>query len=297
MIDLPNAIFKYLPLERIDVLMNLLIRFTQASSMNDTLEFRWPTSGVEQPDKLSLRIKEKLYPRALAAIPKEKRDSLDAACGLPGLAEQLIENHLEEIARKGSVDRNLRHKEIAEKAFRKLDSNYGILSLSELPTDLQMWSHYADGGRGFLIEFDPEHSWFHATRNPGDGFNELTRVEYVPSRPAKNLLDIKDEVLYTKPEAYRYEQEWRIVRSFNDAARKLGSLDCYGNEILLFSIPPNAVRSVIIGYGSGPKLETEIRSILGNNPNLKRVKVKRAIQSPETGRISIVPVGVGTAQV
>jgi hypothetical protein len=71
--ETPNAVYKYLPPERIDVLRSLLIRFTQASSMNDTLEFRWPTLGVEEPDKLSQRIKEYAYPHALAAIQRKSR--------------------------------------------------------------------------------------------------------------------------------------------------------------------------------------------------------------------------------
>ena len=248
----PDSVYKYLPPKRIDVLRKLLIRFTQASSMNDTLEFRWPTSGVEEPHKLSRRIKDHIYPHALAAFPKEKRDGLDAACGLHGFAEQWIEIQLDDIAQKGSMDRNRRHKEISENTFRKLNANYGVLSLSELSSEHQMWGHYADGGRGFLIEFDPQNRWFHAMRQPDDGFNEITKVKYVSVRPAKNLLDIKDEVLYTKSDSWKHEQEWRIVRSFNDAKVKSEKPDPYGNEVLLFEIPPDAIRSVIIGFSAGP---------------------------------------------
>jgi Protein of unknown function (DUF2971) len=286
--ELPDSVYKYLPPERIDVLTYLLIRFTPASSMNDALEFRWPTSGVDEPDKLSQRIKKSLDPHALAAFPKEKRDGLDAACDLPGFSEQWIEIQLDDIARRGSLDRNRRHKEIAEKTFQKLNANYGILSLSELPGEHQMWGHYADGGRGFLIEFDARSYWFHAMRNPDDGFNEITKVEYVSVRPAKNLLDIKDEVLYTKSDSWRYEQEWRIVRSFNDAAKRLDSEDSYGNEILLFSIPPDAIKSVILGFRSTHELGEGVRSILKSDPKLDHVEVKRATQSIETGQIEIV---------
>jgi hypothetical protein len=257
--------------------------------MNDTLEFRWPTSSVDEPEKLSQRIKERLLPRALAAFPKEKKDGLDAACGLPGFSEQWIEIQLDDIAQRGAADRNRRHKEIAEKTFRKLNANYGILSLSELSREHQMWGHYADGGRGFLIEFDARNSWFHAMRNPDDGFNELRRVEYVSLRPVKNLLDIKDEVLYTKSDSWRHEKEWRIVRSFNDARVKMEKPDSYGNEILLFSIPPDAIRSVIIGFSAGPELEEKIRSVLERNVSLNHVVLRHATQSIETGQISIVP--------
>ena len=283
-----EGVFKYLDPKRIDVLANLLIRFSQPSSMNDSLEFKWPTTGVEEPKKLAMRFKEKLRPKALAAIPVEKRERMDAACGLPGFAEQWVEINLDDIAARASADRNLRHKEIALKTFRKLDVNYGILSLSENPVEVRMWGHYADGGRGFLIEFDPTHSWFHAMRNPDDGFNELTKVEYVPTRPARNLLDVKDEVLYTKSESWAYEQEWRMVRNFNAASKNLDITDAYGNEILVFAIPPDAIKSVIVGYNSRTEFKDKVRSILKSSKQLGHVKLKGASQSLETGQISIV---------
>jgi hypothetical protein len=102
-------------------------------------------------------------------------------------------------------------------------------------------------------------------------------------------LDIKDEVLYTKSDSWKHEQEWRIVRSFNDAKVKMEKLDPYGNEILLFDVPPDAIKSVIFGFSVGPNLETEARSALAGNESLEHVELKRATQSIETGQISIVP--------
>ena len=263
--------------------------------MDDKLEFRWPTDGVEEPKRLASRIKDKARPHILEVVPIQRRASLDASFGLPGLADQLIEIDLNELALRASHNLNLRHEEKAEETFKKLDKNFGILSMSEISSDQQMWSHYADGGRGFLIEFDAQNSWFHAMRNPDDGFNDLTKVEYVSVRSAKNLLDIKDEVLYAKSDSWSHQQEWRIVRSFNDAKVKLKESDTYGNEISLFEIPPDAIKSAIIGFGAGPKLETEIRSVLASNGSLNHVVLKRATQSIETGQISIVPMKDTTA--
>jgi hypothetical protein len=36
----------------------------------------------------------------------------------------------------------------------------GILSLSEVPDDLLMWTHYAANHSGFVLEFDDKHHWF-----------------------------------------------------------------------------------------------------------------------------------------
>jgi len=125
-------------------------------------------------------------------------------------------------------------------------------------------------------------------RNSDDGYNELTKAEYVARRPPKNLLEIKDEVLYTKSESWRYEQEWRIVRSFNDAKRKLGRLDTYGKEILLFAVPPDVIKGVIIGFSAESELEIAIRSALAQNSDLRHSEIRRAAQSAETGQVNIV---------
>ena len=50
--NMPSALFKYLPPPRINVLEDMLIRFTQASSLNDTLELRPPIKGVASDERL-----------------------------------------------------------------------------------------------------------------------------------------------------------------------------------------------------------------------------------------------------
>jgi hypothetical protein len=172
--------------------------------------------------------------------------------------------------------------------FDVLDHNFGILSLSETPIDVRMWGHYADGGRGFLIEFDPKHSWFHAKREKRDGFRHMRQVIYVSSRPDNYLLDVTDDFMYTKWEAWRDEREWRILRCFNDAAKKCNAHDPYGNDVLLFAIPPDSIKSVILGFSASRDFETAVRSILEKNATLNHVQVRRASQSNETGRVEIL---------
>jgi hypothetical protein len=256
--------------------------------MNDTVEFRWPTKGVEEPGRLAARYRKKLSSLADEEISREKRDSLDAHFGLTGLSDQLIEIDSDIFARKRSEEVNLRHEEKAEETFQRLNRNYGILSLSETPRDVRMWGHYADGGRGFLVEFDSQHSWFHAMRNPDDGINELMKVNYISSRVRNYLLDLKDEVLYSKWEVWQDEQEWRIIRSFNDAAKKLDEPDSCGNYKHLFSIPPDSIMSVVFGFSVDAKLEESVRNIIQRNPDLTHVNLKRAMQSFETGQVEIV---------
>jgi hypothetical protein len=76
--------------------------------------------------------------------------------------------------------------------WRRMASiEWGILCLTKRPDNLVMWAHYAAANRGFLLEFDPENSFFNKTsvwhlnwtwmeemplRCPG--FGNLRDVEY-----------------------------------------------------------------------------------------------------------------------
>ena len=83
----------------------------------------------------------------------------------------------------------------------------GVFCLSEVPDDILMWSHYADGHRGFCLQFriDPGLYPFGVL---------LFKVDYTPSYPRINIVsDLKEQtrkVLLTKALHWEYEREWRI---------------------------------------------------------------------------------------
>lgn len=281
--NLPGALFKYLPPPRISVLEDLLIRFTQASSLNDTLELRPPVKGVADDERLTKLALERQIPKLRDMILPEIKEALEKIC--PGLLEQCLASLVPECVRQTK----LKHENNPHAVFDVLDHNFGILSLSETPTEVRMWGHYADGGRGFLIEFDPKHSWLQAKREERDSFRHIRQVIYVSSRPDKSLLDVTDlDCLYTKWDVWRDEQEWRILRCFNDAAKKCTAHDPYENDVLLFAIPPDSIKSVILGFSASHDIETAVRSILEKNPTLNHVQVRRASQSNETGKVEIL---------
>jgi hypothetical protein len=216
---MPSALFKYLPPPRINVLEDLLIRFTQASSLNDTLELRPPVKGVASDERLVELAQERQIPKLRDMISPEIKENLERIC--PGLLEQCLVSFIPECVHQTK----LKHANNLHAVFEELDQNSGILSLTETSTDVRMWGHYADGGRGFLIEFDPNHSWFDAKREERDSVRHVRQVIYVLSRPGKYLLDVSYlDFLYTKWEVWRDEKEWRILRCFNDAAKKCTAL-------------------------------------------------------------------------
>jgi hypothetical protein len=93
---------------------------------------------------------------------------------------------------------------------RKNLEEHGVACFSEIHDSLLMWAHYADGHRGFCLEFD-------ATMEP---FSKARRVIYQDTLPSLNPVDVLEDVkqadpfepmLLTKSACWSYEREWRLV--------------------------------------------------------------------------------------
>jgi hypothetical protein len=84
----------------------------------------------------------------------------------------------------------------------------GVACLTATNTDLLMWAHYADGHRGFCLEFDC--AW--------EPFSTARQVRYTNDFPRLSPGPIwmdgggeqLDALILTKADCWRYEQEWRL---------------------------------------------------------------------------------------
>jgi hypothetical protein len=267
----PAKLYKYMPPERASsVLGKLLIRFSQASVMNDIEEFKPPISGVAPREQ----VEEALKRRADALYP-----------GLRALIEAQGPEYLSKMVH--DTERNL--PQAIKKIYEMNNENFGILSLSEESTSAFMWERYADEGRGFLLEFDPSHPWFQQKITQDDDLRHLRRVTYVADRvPAYLLAMIAQDYLYTKEIKWDYEKEWRIMLNFNSAAAKVGK-DDKGTDVLLFAIPPDCILSVTVGYNASPEFIEQARTAIAANPALSHVCLKAATRK-EDGSIEIGPI-------
>lgn len=278
----PKRIYKYFPPERIGtVLGKLLIRFSQASVMNDAFELRPAYEEMGPRDVVERGVRERLeakHPWILAQI----RTIHD-----PETAEKLFADIVSAAADHVGSPEN--YERSVKELYQKLDENSGILSLSETPLIEKMWCHYADGGRGFLIEFDASHDWFWAKRDKRDSIRHLRRVKYRKRKP-QPFLNVSDDIaLYTKGLKWKEEREWRIIRGFNDAKEKVGP-DGYGKDVLLFEIPPSCITSVVIGYRATEDSISQLKTAVSSNPALSHVAFKRAVlDNDDTIRIEPEP--------
>ncbi|PJA33297.1 MAG: hypothetical protein CO187_01945 [Zetaproteobacteria bacterium CG_4_9_14_3_um_filter_53_7] len=89
--------------------------------------------------------------------------------------------------------------------------NKGIACLTSKHDDILMWAHYADGHRGFCLEFD-------RSIVP---FNSAKKVKYSKRRAHFDIVDAivnKNaqtfvNLIFNKFKAWKYEAEWRMVHN------------------------------------------------------------------------------------
>jgi hypothetical protein len=108
--------------------------------------------------------------------------------------------------------------------------DHGAASFSEVPDNLLLWAHYADGHKGFCLEFD-------TSSGP---FSMAAQVRYANDIPSVSALDDGwfgkgehfVEMLTTKASCWAYEREWRLFSYRPDSLEEL---------------PPGCITAVYLG--------------------------------------------------
>jgi len=273
------SLYKYVPPERLDVLRNLRIRFTQPGAQNDPFEFRPLVSRFRRPEVARQRLSEqwkKAFPDAVGRLDPDTQTELKEFMKIfPACVASVKELRLDEADEQSdSASR--------EEIFQEMNRQVGILSLSEIPDSFLMWWRYAAGQSGFVYEFDDRHSWFWAKTEENDDTHELRKVTYVdvPSSPYSAELDAH-EVLYSKRKNWEYEREWRIIRPFVESSLRIG------DDAFLFDFSPAALTGVIVGSSTTDDSIHELLGILKSNPDLGHLRVGCAHHIPSDRRVDI----------
>jgi hypothetical protein len=94
--------------------------------------------------------------------------------------------------------------------YEEFLNSTGLYCLTQIPDNILMWSHYAKGHSGIVLEFNvtKEYSIFY----------EAIKVHYSKDYPLLNLMEIDEpqhfrNALLTKSVDWEYEDEWRIVKT------------------------------------------------------------------------------------
>jgi hypothetical protein len=183
-----NFIYKYVTADRIDVLKDNRIRFTQPAALNDPFD---------------------AMPNLTLAKAKLLSDMVSNAKNDYGVVPDSQSNMVWETLIDSTFDQ---WSPIMSKIF-------AFLSVSKIPDNLLMWSQYANSHTGFAIGFDADREFFAAGRLSRLGLREVTysRDRWIlPADGFTGLDDGKmaeamDGFFFTKSIDWEYEQEYRIV--------------------------------------------------------------------------------------
>ncbi len=283
-------LYKYVPAERIDILKNRLIRFTQPLALNDPFE--------ANPYFYELGSKEefaKHYAEAIRKFPIRVWDDYCKAIGNnlgrfalankvqndPDYAEWLYKN----LHKKNPEDLlfNLQER------FYKLHNEFGILSLSETPDNLLMWAHYAAGHTGFVLVLDGSHDFFKGAVSLL-GLAKPERVEYSSKRHRMTAEETSEEtamqdIFFIKGSDWEYEKEWRYLKFLTNAQKK--TKDVNDQDVHLFRLPSKCIKGVILGCESSEDLKDKIAAIKRDEPEFKHLRIQQACASETEYRLAI----------
>jgi hypothetical protein len=153
----------------------------------------------------------------------------------------------------------------------------GVLSLTEKPCNLLMWSHYADQHRGFVIEFDASHPFFQPRGSPRDEFHHVRRVEYTRQRPSTPIESfVGPRTLLTKSVEWRYEREWRMLARVPHRA----------GEVHLVALPPSCITGIILGARMPEETRDELCALVTSDPRYAHVTVRDAVLDPQEFKLA-----------
>lgn len=277
------TLYKYLHPARVEVLENLQVRFTQPGALNDPFELkpRFETL-ISQAELLASMPKEPVDLRSMielaySLLPPESKTTISLEFATQKLEEFMASDEARQAtasALRAALDSMTDAAQPArESIFDALNRNVGILSLSEICDNELMWSHYADSHRGFVIGFDETHNFFNRRRTENDEFYFVRKVQYSDD-PSASMSNVDGDALLTsKGTKWEYEREWRMLLPLRDSTK---SITIDGDEIHLFSFPPEAVSRIILGAKASSVTQQNILKAIKSKERLSNIRVERA---------------------
>jgi hypothetical protein len=263
------VLFKYVSEERISILRDGLIRFSQPQAFNDPFELKPHVVEIMDRENVESTITE-FFPELIREEydkqPQQFRSAIPWA-----VYSAFAESKREELI--GNVSSFSGHAaEMLEKSIHEgLEKSIGILSITESYCNLLMWAHYANSHQGFVVELDCSNGFFNRQKSEDDELRHLRKVSYSEVRPNIQLNQLSGlDVFLMKSKEWEYEQEWRMLLPLEISDRKIHATPY---DIHLFKLPFEAIKSVIVGARAEQRTLEAIQSEIDSNRDLQHVKV------------------------
>jgi hypothetical protein len=306
-----DTLYKYVGPERVDVLDSCTIRFSPGSGFNDAFDVQpffheldnWQ-AACEATDVLDhllvgrrSRRTPRLDPAALLDLYRIGGANYTPSAKAMTRARKIIEHLCPTLT--PSSDRSESQERFNDLIMFCLKNGFGILTLTEAPDNLLMWAHYAKNYTGFCIGFN-SNNWFFSKSNDiyenhtGDKFQRdipiidrevydiVQPVYYSTLRPQLGIFtSYYLNALLVKAVDWKYEKEWRMIRSIWRCSDKQMILMNENDPRLTFypaiydkrgkhrwpkdgicRFPSDAITEVVLGPLASSDTEAKIRSAL-----------------------------------
>ncbi len=267
-------LFKYVTLDRIDILVNEEIRYTQLGAFNDPFEMPVYLEKMLNLSTSREKIGAQFFQDILLSYEK-----LEPAEKKKKQIDEFFNEHTKDITEdkfnQVFEEANKKYTPIMRDALQRAVDAWVVLSLTETHDNLLMWSHYAEKHTGMVIEFVEEHPIFYELKIPPDNPRFFQNVKYTSDRPIWGTMDEKNvhDLILTKSIEWEYERELRFARRLNDAQRVIPASP---HDICLFPMPATAINSIILGARISSVDIDRIRNILRTTPHLDHIRLQQA---------------------
>lgn len=173
----------------------------------------------------------------------------------------------------------------AQSYIDKMSKVMGVLCFSKIPNSLLMWSHYCDGLKGIVIEFDTSDETIKEYwKSPYRVFysHKRFRIARRKDNTIKPERDIAD-LITTKGKEWKYEKEYRYIFRLKDCDKLIE------NEKTKYytGITPKMITRVILGEKCDKEIFEETKNILKES-KFSHIEHSVALRCPNTYKINIL---------
>ena len=139
-------------------------------------------------------------------------------------------------------------------------NQFGILSLTKILDSFDMWSRYANGHKGFLLEFKSDFNEYPCMLSQEGKKYPVNKVIYVDEYAIDidlltdvqsniSLKRFNEEMFYNKVSRWKSEVEYRLVRALTDypGYQPLKNTPHRDHKPYVFNFDLNCIESVIFG--------------------------------------------------
>lgn len=248
---LPRLLYKYYPPERLHVLTDGMVRFSQRQVFDDRLDLRPEVAnfGTEDEMRAFMDLDPVLNQHSSSLKDAVIRHVLDT----PGRQAELIHQ---------------------AQQWMKAPEEFGVFCVCENSRSVKMWEEYAADGTGFVVAFNTQCRAFNKLRFPG----LIGKVEYSDEKVRSFLSAYGAAAFFLKRQQYAFEAEWRSIRALKrfDHILNNGS----GEPIYLSEFDASSIAVILILETCA--VEWELRTLVAIDCRYRHVKVEQFASSTLT---------------